>query len=79
MVNDEEWFWSSEYGRDTLLRKELEAQAEALAASRKSQQRDTSKLRSELRTMQGSLERPGSTRSPTPSSLSWNSTESANS
>ena len=56
MVNDEEWFWSSEYGRDTLLRKELEAQAEALAASRKSQQRDTSKLRSELRTMQGSLE-----------------------
>lgn len=56
MVNDKEWSWSSEYGRDQLLRKELEAQAEALAASRKRQQRDASKLRSELRTMQGSLE-----------------------
>ena len=56
MVNDKEWFWSSEYGRDKLLRAELEAQAEALATSRVRQQRDTSKLRSELRTMQGSLE-----------------------
>ena len=56
MVNNSEWFWASEYGRDTLLREELEAQAGALASSRKRQQRDTSKLRSELRTMQGSLE-----------------------
>ena len=56
MVNNSEWFWASEYGRDRLLRKELEAQAEALSASRVRQQRDTSKLRSELRTMQGSLE-----------------------
>ena len=56
MVNNSEWFWASEYGRDKLLREELEAQAGALAASRKRQQRDTSKLRSELRTMQGSLE-----------------------
>ena len=56
MVNDKEWSWANEYGRDQLLRKELEAQTEALATSRKRQQRDTSKLRSELRTMQGSLE-----------------------
>ena len=56
MVNDSEWFWASEYGRDRLLREELEAQAGALAASRARQQRDTSKLRSELRNMQGSLE-----------------------
>lgn len=56
MVNNSEWFWASEYGRDKLLREELEAQAGALAASRVRQQRDTSKLRSELRTMQGSLE-----------------------
>ena len=56
MVNNSEWFWASEYGRDRLLRKELETQAEALSASRVRQQRDTSKLRSELRTMQGSLE-----------------------
>ena len=56
MVNNSEWFWASEYGRDRLLREELEAQAGALAASRARQQRDTSKLRSELRNMQGSLE-----------------------
>ena len=34
MVNNSEWFWASEYGRDRLLREELEAQAGALAASR---------------------------------------------
>ena len=55
-MNNSEWFWASEYGRDRLLREELEAQAGALAASRARQQRDTSKLRSELRNMQGSLE-----------------------
>ena len=55
-MNNSEWFWASEYGRDRLLREELEEQAHALATASARQHRDTSKLRSELHNLQGSLE-----------------------
>ena len=55
-MNNSEWFWASEYGRDRLLREELEEQAHALASASARQHRDTSKLRSELHNLQGSLE-----------------------
>ena len=52
MPDDWSWFWSSEYGRDRMLRDEVEGlQATAYASSAQS-----ARLSSQLRTLQGSME-----------------------
>lgn len=49
MGTDAQWFWSSDYGRDKLLRQELEAQAVASSSA-------NARLRSQLAKVQGSLD-----------------------
>lgn len=56
MVDDTQWFWAGEYGRDRLLREGLENQAMALAAASRRHRRDTDRIRSELSSMRGSIE-----------------------
>lgn len=52
MVDDVRWFWSGEYGRDKILREELEGLQYSAAAA----QATSSRLSSQLATLQGSID-----------------------
>lgn len=54
-VDEERWFWSTEYGRDRMLREELETQAAEQASLRHQIGKDTRALRTQLSEVQGQL------------------------